>query len=106
MLPPATRTATAPAGVKPAHIKGARKHASQDLRHLLDRGGLVVAIVLLVAGGLLMWGHNFANSNVHSQLAQQQITFPPATAFAHAKAGTEITPSWSLPEQVRAASSC
>lgn len=43
---------------------------------LLTAGGLVVAIVLLVAGGLLMWGHNFANSNVHSQLAQQQITFP------------------------------
>lgn len=43
---------------------------------LLTAGGLVVVIVLLVAGGLLMWGHNFANSNVHSQLAQQQITFP------------------------------
>jgi hypothetical protein len=43
---------------------------------LLTAGGLVVAIVLLVAGGLLMWGHNFANSNVHSQLLQQQITFP------------------------------
>lgn len=43
---------------------------------LLTTGGLVLAIVLLVAGGLLMWGHNFANSNVRSQLAQQQITFP------------------------------
>ena len=27
------------------------------------------------------------------QLAAQQITFPPAAAFAHAKAGTEITPN-------------
>lgn len=43
---------------------------------LLTAGGLVVAIVLLVAGSLLMWGHDFANSNVHSQLAQQQIAFP------------------------------
>jgi hypothetical protein len=43
---------------------------------LLTSGGLVVAIVLAVAGSLLLWGHNFANSNVHSQLAQQQITFP------------------------------
>lgn len=43
---------------------------------LLTAGGLVVAIVLLVAGGLLMWGHNFADSNVRSQFAQQQITFP------------------------------
>ncbi|HVA74314.1 MAG TPA: hypothetical protein VNF71_07085 [Acidimicrobiales bacterium] len=43
---------------------------------LLTAGGLVVAIVLLVAGSLLMWGHNFADSNVHSQLVQQQISFP------------------------------
>src|ERR1700740_663769 len=46
-----------------------------------------------VAGGLLTWGHSFVNSNVHNQLAQQQIYFPPQAAFAHAKAGTEITPS-------------
>jgi len=43
---------------------------------LLTTGGLVVTVVLLIAGGLLMWGHNFANSNVHDQLAQQQIFFP------------------------------
>jgi hypothetical protein len=34
-----------------------------------------------------------ANSNVHDQLAQQQIYFPPKAAFEHPKAGTEITPS-------------
>jgi hypothetical protein len=50
-------------------------------------------VVLLVAGGLLTWGHSFVNSNVRSQLAQQQIYFPPKAAFAHPKAGTEITPS-------------
>jgi hypothetical protein len=33
------------------------------------------------------------NSNVHDQLAQQQIYFPPKAAFAHPKAGGEITPS-------------
>jgi hypothetical protein len=43
---------------------------------LLTTGGLVVTLVLLIAGGLLMWGHNFANNNVHDQLAQQQIFFP------------------------------
>jgi hypothetical protein len=43
---------------------------------LLTSGGLVLAIILAVAGSLLLWGHNFANSNVRSQLAQQQITFP------------------------------
>ncbi len=60
---------------------------------ILSAGGAVLVVVLLVAGGLGLWGYSFANSNVHSQLAQQQITFPPAAAFAHAKAGTEITPS-------------
>jgi hypothetical protein len=43
---------------------------------LLTTGGLVVTVVLLVAGGLLMWGHSFANSNVHQQLSEQQIFFP------------------------------
>jgi len=49
--------------------------------------------VLLIAGGFLTWGHSFAQSNVHDQLAQQQIYFPPAAAFKAAKPGTEITPS-------------
>ena len=55
--------------------------------------GVGVVVVLVVAGALLMWGYSFANSNVHNQLAEQQITFPPAAAFAHPVAGTEITPS-------------
>jgi hypothetical protein len=55
-------------------------------------GGLIV-VVLLVAGTMLMVGYNFANNNVHNQLAEQQITFPPAVAFAHPAVGTEITPS-------------
>jgi hypothetical protein len=49
--------------------------------------------VLVVAGALLMWGYSFTTSSVHNQLAQQQIVFPSAAAFAQAKAGTEITPS-------------
>ena len=60
---------------------------------LTSAGGIVAVVVLLVAGGLLTWGHSFVNSNVHSQLAQQQVYFPPKAAFAHPKAGTEITPS-------------
>jgi hypothetical protein len=60
---------------------------------LTSAGGLVAVVVLLVAGGLLTWGHSFVNSNVRDQLAQQQISFPSQAAFAHAKAGTEITPS-------------
>jgi hypothetical protein len=33
------------------------------------------------------------HNTVQGQLAAQQINFPPAAAFAHPKAGTEITPS-------------
>jgi hypothetical protein len=50
-----------------------------------------MVVVLLVAGGLLIWGHSFVNSNVHSQLARQDITFPSKAAFAHPKPGSEIT---------------
>jgi hypothetical protein len=60
---------------------------------LLSAGGMLVVAVLIVAGSLLTWGTHYINSNVHNQLAAQQIFFPPAAAFAHAKAGTEITPS-------------
>ena len=49
----------------------------------------MLTIVLVVAGVLLMWGHNFANDNVRSQLAQQQITVPAAgsSALASPKIG-------------------
>ena len=60
---------------------------------LASTAGVVVVVALVIAGGLLTWGHSFVNSNVHSQLAQQQIYFPPKAAFEHPKAGTEITPS-------------
>ncbi len=53
---------------------------------LVTTGGLLIAVVLLVAGGLLMWGHSFANSNVHDQLAQQQIVFPAKGSAALAPA--------------------
>jgi hypothetical protein len=53
--------------------------------------GLVLVAVLLVAGGLLMWGYSYTHNNVHNQLAAQQIFFPPKVAFAHPQAGSEIT---------------
>jgi hypothetical protein len=49
---------------------------------LLTTGGLVVAIILAVAGSLLLWGHNFANTNVRQQLAEQQIFVPAAGSQA------------------------
>jgi hypothetical protein len=48
----------------------------KTLDALLTTAGLVVAGVLLIAGGLLTWGHNFTSHEVHSQLAAQQIFFP------------------------------
>ena len=49
---------------------------------LLSWTGLVVAIVLLVAGGLLLYGSSFVKDQVHDQLAAQKIFFPPATSAA------------------------
>jgi hypothetical protein len=59
---------------------------------LVSAGGMLLTVVLLAAGILLYWGYNYSNSTVTSQLKAQQISFPPKAAFAHAKAGTEITP--------------
>jgi len=55
--------------------------------------GFAVAAILLVAGGLLLWGSTYVHNSVQGQLAAQQIYFPPQAAFAHPKVGTEITPS-------------
>ena len=44
--------------------------------------GLVVAVVLLVAGGLLLWGHSVVDNQVHNQLAAQKIVFPAANSPA------------------------
>ena len=60
---------------------------------VLTAGGGVLFVVLIVAGALGVWGYSFANSNVHNQLASQDIIFPPKAAFAHPKAGTENTPA-------------
>jgi hypothetical protein len=59
---------------------------------LLTLGGAVLTVVLITAGVFLMWGHNFAESNVHNQLAMQQIYFPTSAQLAHPD-GKEITPA-------------
>jgi hypothetical protein len=56
--------------------------------------GAVMIVALVVAGGLAMWGSSFASSNVHNQLAEQQIFFPPKALFENPpKGSTEITPA-------------
>jgi hypothetical protein len=62
-------------------------------RTLLTAVSAALAAVLLIAGGLTLWASAYVHNTVTGQLASQQIFFPPASAFAHAKAGTEITPS-------------
>jgi hypothetical protein len=48
---------------------------------LISWTGIVVASVLLVAGGLLVWASSFATQNVTDQLKAQQITMPAAAAL-------------------------
>jgi hypothetical protein len=60
---------------------------------LLGWAGVSLGVILLALGGLALWGSAYVHNTVQSQLAEQQIYFPPASAFAHPKAGTEITPS-------------
>ena len=49
---------------------------------LMTTGGLVLAAVLLVAGVLGLWAHNFIDNQVKTQLSQQQIVFPAAGSAA------------------------
>jgi hypothetical protein len=52
------------------------------LDKLVSLIGLALAVVLVVAGGLLTWGSNFIANEVHTQLAEQNINFPPADSKA------------------------
>jgi hypothetical protein len=48
--------------------------------------GAALVVILLIIGGLFVWGHSFASSNVHNQLAQQQIYFPKQSEINAVKA--------------------
>jgi hypothetical protein len=67
---------------------------------LVATGGLFLAVTLIVSGVLLTWAHNFIGNEVHTQLAAQQIFFPPAGSPAikapefaamHQYAGQQMT---------------
>jgi hypothetical protein len=49
---------------------------------LMASAGMFLAITLIAAGGLLTWAHGFIGNEVHTQLAAQQIFFPPANSAA------------------------
>jgi hypothetical protein len=74
------------------------KRRSFDL--LVSSTGLFIAAVLIVAGGLLTWAHNFTANEVRTELSSQQIYFPaegsPAIAAPefkamHQYAGQQLT---------------
>ena len=50
----------------------------KTLDHLISWTGLILAVVLLVAGGLLTYASNFVSQSVEDQLSQQRITMPAA----------------------------
>ncbi len=47
---------------------------------LATMAGLVLAVVLAIGGGLLLWGHSVISTDVHNQLAAQKIVFPAANS--------------------------
>ncbi len=47
---------------------------------LMVVAGFGLAVLLVVAGGLLTWAHSFVNNQVYDQLAAQKIVFPPANS--------------------------
>jgi hypothetical protein len=49
---------------------------------LISVAGLLMALVLVAAGGLLTWSYTFVNGQVHDQLASQKIFFPAADSAA------------------------
>ena len=49
---------------------------------ILSVMGLVVAVTVGIAGGLLLWGHNYVTSQVRDQLVAQKIVFPAANSQA------------------------
>lgn len=51
------------------------------LDKLISWMGLLLAIVLLVAGGLLVWANSFIGTQVDQQLSDQQITMPTEEAI-------------------------
>jgi hypothetical protein len=65
----------------------------RNSRSIFSIAATAAAVILVAAGGLLMWGSAYVHNTVQNQLASQQIFFPPKAAFAHPVAGTEITPS-------------
>jgi hypothetical protein len=74
-----------PAAAGP-HVNPLSSGDMQMKRRIFDKlasiAGLFLAVMLLVAGGLLAWASSFVGNEVHSQLAAQKIVFPAANSPA------------------------
>jgi len=54
----------------------------KSLDKLISSTGLVVAIILFLAGGGLLYAYTFVHTQVHDQLASEKIMFPEANSDA------------------------
>jgi uncharacterized iron-regulated membrane protein len=64
---------------------------------MLTAGGAALVVILAVAGALLLVGANYANTNVHNQLARQEITFPTAKTIMTKHSENYISRAVQLP---------
>jgi hypothetical protein len=62
-------------GDKEVHLR------RRSIDRVLVSMGIVAAIVFAVAGGLLLWGSNFAKDYVHDELSSQKVFFPAAASL-------------------------
>jgi hypothetical protein len=60
-------------------------------------GGAALVVILVVAGALLLVGANYTNTNVHDQLARQEIFFPTTKQINTPKGEDYISRNVQLP---------
>jgi hypothetical protein len=72
---------THPDSIQVAQSEPAVAVRRRTIDTLLSASGAVFAVVLFIAGGLLLWGSNFAEDYVYDELSSQNIVFPEATAL-------------------------
>jgi hypothetical protein len=74
----AARSTADPTTSPPGDVITVRRRVVDELLIAL---GVVVTIVLFIAGALLTWGANFASDHVHDELTAQRIFFPDAASL-------------------------
>ena len=62
----------------------------RTLDYTLATLGAVMAVVLAIGGGLLLFAANFTNTTISDQLSAQHIAFPAASALPVAEYGETV----------------